>query len=298
MNLLAAIELGGTKTVCGVVAADGKLLARESIPTTTPTETYARAIASVTTLASDPGDICGIGVGNFGPIMLNRSSTRYARILETPKVGWAQTDVLAEIGKHTTLPVAIDTDVNCALRAEAAWGAGVGRKNLVYVTIGTGIGAGIMIDGRLANGRCHPEVGHMFLPQFADDRDFAGRCAFHGALCAEGLAAGPAIEKRWGRPGAALASTHPAWDLEARYLAVLCINLALMASPSRIILGGGVMQQPQLIGLIREHFVALMNNYIDLSVLADSVDELIVTPGLGSDSGVLGAGVIARQFLP
>ena len=136
----------------------------------------------------------------------------------------------------------------------------------------------------------------MLIPRFDEDREFEGNCEFHGANCVEGLAAGPAIAKRWGRPGKELEPSHPAWDLEARYLALLCVNLVLMASPARIILGGGVMQQAQLIDLVRQNFVEFLNDYIDLSILAESVEDLLVTPGLSSDSGVLGASLIARHF--
>lgn len=294
-DVVGAVELGGTKTVCGIVTSDGELLARESFPTTSPAETFARAIEFLLAAQENHDKLRGIGIGSFGPIVLNPASARFGRILATPKSGWAHSNVLHEVAKHTALPVSLDTDVNCALRAEAAWGAGTGRRNLVYVTIGTGIGAGIMIDGQLVNGRNHPEVGHMFLPAFDDDRDFEGNCAFHGARCVEGLAAGPAIAKRWGRPATQLDAAHPAWDLEARYLAILCINLVLIASPSRIVLGGGVMQQPQLYDAVRHYFDRFLNGYIDATVLSESADGLIVAPGLGGDSGVLGASVIARQ---
>lgn len=296
MTLYGAVELGGTKTVCAVVTDDVAIVDRLSFPTSTPIETCERAIRFLKDASAPHGAMRAIGIGSFGPIALDAGGPRYGQILNTPKTAWAQTNLLETIARFTELPLALDTDVNCALRAEAERGAGAGCRRLVYVTVGTGVGAGIMLDGHVLRGPGHPEVGHLFVPRFDDDSEFAGSCAYHGGRCVEGLAAGPALERRWGQPADTLSPAHPAWDLEARYLAVLCCNLALTVCPSRIILGGGVMQQTQLFAGLRRHFVELLNDYLDLTTLAGTADDLIVPPGLAGESGVLGAGLLAKQL--
>ena len=295
MDVVGAIEAGGTKFVCGVVTPDGKLLARTQFPTTTPKENYAQAVGFLSAEAGRVGALRAIGVGHFGPLVVDRDSPDYGALLSTPKTDWSGVHVPAEIARHTGVPVAIDTDVNCAALAEAQWGAGKGRDALVYVTVGTGIGAGILCDGKLLYGVAHPEVGHMFLPVAPEDEGFEGSCPFHGAHCAEGLASGPAILKRWGTPGSELPRDHPAWAIEAYYLATLCLNLALISSPARIILGGGVMERAFLYPMVRERLATQLNAYADR--LAGGVDEFVVSPGLGKDAGVLGAAAIAAEAL-
>lgn len=298
MELVGAIELGGTKTVCGVVAASGQLLERVSFPTTEPSETLQQAARFLGSAALTHGELKGVGVASFGPICVDQDASDYGRMLRTPKAGWLDTNVREIVAELTQLPVALDTDVNGALRAEAKWGACVGQPSGVYVTVGTGIGAGVMIDGSVIGGGRHPEIGHMMLPRFDDDKEFAGSCPFHDGRCAEGLASGTAIEQRWGRPAVELDTAHPAWDLEARYLASLCLNLMLTLMPTRIILGGGVFRQQQLIGLVRMWFLRFLNDYVELPSTKGTVDDLIVAPTLGEDAGVLGASVVFTERAP
>ena len=279
--------------MCAIATADGRLLDQVRFPTTSPGPNYDEAMRFIISAGGQAGELRGIGIGHFGPLDVDPSSHNYGRISKTPKEGWSGANVLDEVARHTDLPVAIDTDVNCAAVAEQRWGAGQDVDNLIYITVGTGIGAGIICDGRILYGKAHPEVGHMMLPKLDEDRDFDGACPYHGAACAEGLAAGPAIEKRWQRNAASLGETHAAWDIEASYLAMLIINLVFVTSPQKIILGGGVMDQTHLFPAIRARFVELLNDYADLSVLTDSVDDLIVPTGLGANSGILGAAAIA-----
>ena len=297
VDIVGAIEAGGTKFVCAVATAAGELLAQTRFATTNPTDNYAEAIRFILAEGEQAGTLRGLGIGHFGPLNVDPASPDYGRISRTPKAGWSGTLIREEVARHTDLSVVIDTDVNCAVLAEAKWGAGTGIDNLIYLTVGTGIGAGIISEGRVLYGKAHPEIGHLFLPKKDNDRDFAGACPFHGDLCAEGLASGPALEQRWQRPASQLDESHEAWDIEASYLAMLCINLVLVTSPQKIILGGGVMSRGHLFPMIRKHFVALLNDYADLTLLSHSVDDLIVPAGLGEDSGILGACAIASRLL-
>jgi len=203
------------------------------------------------------------------------------------------TDIPHEIAKFFDVPIAIDTDVNCALIGELNWGAGRGLKDLVYITVGTGIGGGILSNGQLVKGQSHPDFGHMFIPTHHGDEGFAGVCPFHQSRCAEGLASGPAMAKRWGVKSVDLNDDHPAWALEAQYIAVLCMNVMLSTAPQKMILGGGVMQHVPLIEKIRGRLRPCLNGYIDLSDWSESLDDFIVPAALGGDSGVLGASAIA-----
>ena len=295
MNPIGAIEVGGTKTVCAIVTRDGELLARTQFPTASPTATFNQAVDFLSAESAKLGELSGIGVANFGPINVCRSSPEYGTLGATPKPGWAGSSVLGELQSLTALPIDIDTDVNGALLGESAWGAARGLDNVVYVTVGTGIGAGVMVGGQLLQGASHPEIGHLLLPRMEDDRDFAGTCPYHQGRCAEGLAAGPAMAARWTSDAAALPPSHAAWDLEARYLAVLCANLVLTVSPQRIILGGGVMHQQQLFPLIRERLTEYLAGYVDLSVFSKTMQDFIVAPALGDDAGVLGASRIVLR---
>jgi len=296
-EIFGAIELGGTKTVCAVGTATGELQAIERIPTSGPEETISKAVTSILAMADDPGRLVGLGVGTFGPVNVERRSSAYGRILNTPKPGWRGVDILSEISRYTKLPVAVNTDVNCALMGEWTWGAGKGFTDLVYLTVGTGIGGGILCHGRLTGGSTHPEVGHMFIPAADCDREFAGVCPHHGARCAEGLASGPALALRWGSTFESLDAGHRAWELEARYLAVLCLNLFLSFSPRRIVLGGGVMQQAHLFEKIRRNMSEFLNNFIDLAPWGESLEDLIVPVALDGKAGVLGAIVLADSVL-
>jgi len=278
------VEAGGTKWVCGIGTGPDDLHALETFPTTTPAETLARAAA----FFDQNGGVSAIGVGSFGPIDL-----RAGRITTTPKPGWAGTDVVSVLQGALGVPVAFDTDVNAAALGEGRWGAAMGLDTFCYFTVGTGIGGGVMAGGRLVHGLIHPEVGHMLIPHDRGRDPFAGSCPFHGD-CFEGLAAGSAIERRWGKPGEQLGGRSEVWELEAEYLALGVVNVICIVSPQRVILGGGVMKQPSLLPLVRARVRELLAGYIVAPALADGLDEYIVGPALGDRAGVLGAIELAR----
>jgi fructokinase len=278
------VEAGGTKWVCGIGTGPDDLHALETFPTTTPAETLARAAA----FFDQNGGVSAIGVGSFGPIDL-----RAGRITTTPKPGWAETDVVSVLQSALGVPVAFDTDVNAAALGEGRWGAAMGLDTFCYFTVGTGIGGGVIAGGRLVHGLIHPEVGHMLIPHDRARDSFGGSCPFHGD-CFEGLAAGSAIERRWGKPGEELGGRSEVWDLEAEYLALGVVNVICIVSPQRVILGGGVMKQPSLLPLVRARVRELLAGYIVAPALADGLDEYIVGPALGDRAGVLGAIELAR----
>jgi fructokinase len=292
-----AIEAGGTKFVCAVGRDVRHLVAEQTIPTTTPAETLARA-AEFFRAHGERNALAAIGIGSFGPVHVQPGSRHYGRIAATPKPGWADTDILGEIQRQTGVRCVLDTDVNCALLGESTWGAGVGYRDLIYLTIGTGIGGGIMVDGQRVYGFAHPEVGHLFVPKLAEDAAFAGACPFHGDRCIEGLASGPAMRKRWATAVDQLPVEHPCWALQARYLATLCANLLLTTAPRRIILGGGVMQQAHLFPLIRDSLRAQLNDYIGFASNDIDLQDLIVPAALGSRAGIAGCLELARTLQP
>jgi fructokinase len=288
-----AIEAGGTKWVCAVGTGPDDLRVVERFSTTTPTETLGRAVAFFQAQQQHT-PLAAIGIGSFGPVDLNPRSATYGFITSTPKPGWPQTDVAGAIGRATGAPVGFDTDVNGAALGEYRWGAGQGLDILIYLTVGTGLGGGVLIDGHPVHGLVHPEVGHMRLPRDPQRDPFAGVCPFHGD-CLEGLVAGPALEARWGARAETFAPDHPAWELEAHYLALALVNLICVVSPQRIIMGGGVMAQRQIFPPLRRKVQALLNNYVHAPELLDRIDEYIVPPGLGDNAGILGAIALAQR---
>ena len=275
MHLIGGVEAGGTKFVCAI-GTGPKDLERVSFPTTTPEETIGRAID----FFRERPPIHALGIASFGPVDLHPESATYGYITSTPKEGWSNTDIAGSLGRALNVPVTIDTDVNAAALAEARWGAAQGVSDVVYLTIGTGIGGGALVGGRLIHGLVHPEMGHMRIPHDRVVDPFAGSCVFHGD-CLEGLAAGPAIEKRWGVTARELAPDHAAWRLEARYLAAGIANLVCTLSPQLILMGGGVMDQAHLFPLIREEMCEAVNGYVAIPEIGP--------PLLGSNTGVLGA---------
>ena len=283
------IEAGGTKFVCAIGRERGDISERAVFPTRSPEETMRDVIAYFRQQTAEKGKMTSLGVGCFGPLDLDRTSKTYGYITGTSKPGWSNFPVRETLARELEVPVEVDTDVNAALLAEARHGAGKGLQHLIYITIGTGIGAGIMMDGRLLQGAEHPEVGHMFTEKLSDDRDFDGVCPYHGDRCFEGLASGPAMMARWGVRPPELPADHPAWDLQARYLATLCLNLSAVTPPSRIILGGGVMQQDHVLPLICKHFAAQKNGYGGDTRTADDLADFIVRSQLRPDAGVIGA---------
>lgn len=290
MSILGAIEAGGTKFVCGIGKEDGTVLERVSFPTTTPEETMAQVVA----FFQDKG-VEAIGVGSFGPIDPVKGSPTYGRITTTPKPYWSNYDIVGHLGSHFQVPIEFDTDVNGAALGEYTWGAAKGYDSCLYITVGTGIGAGAVVGGELIHGLSHPEMGHILVRRHPEDK-FEGFCPYHGD-CLEGVAAGPSLSKRWGVPGAELTPDHPAWDMEAYYLAQALMNYILILSPQKIVMGGGVMKQQQLFPLIHTKLQELLNGYVQSPAINENIAEYIVSPQLGDNAGLCGALALARKAL-
>jgi fructokinase len=293
MSLFGGIEAGGTKFVCAVAAEPPTIDDRVEFRTTLPAETLAAAVAFFQRQAEP---VSAVGLASFGPIDVDPASPTYGRIGRTPKAGWAGADIAVALHDALGVSVRVDTDVNGAALAEARWGAGRDVRNLVYVTVGTGIGGGALVEGHLLHGLRHPEMGHIHIPHDRRADPFDGVCPFHRD-CLEGLASGEALRQRWGQNAETLPPDHPAWDLEARYLAAGLASIALILSPQRIILGGGVMKQTQLLPLIRRRFHDLLAGYSVGDMTAAELDRYIVPSTLGGRAGVLGALALAQDAL-
>jgi fructokinase len=292
MTVYGGVEAGGTKFVCAVGTGPANLRAVTEFETTLPDETLDRAISFFEKQNSlEP--LAALGVASFGPVDLRPDSPTYGSITSTPKPGWAGTDIRGRFGLALKVPVGFDTDVNGAALGEHHWGAAQDVSTFVYLTVGTGIGGGGLVQGRPLHGLVHPEMGHLRVPHDREQDPFAGICPYHGD-CLEGLAAGPALKARWGQPGETLPAGHPAWALEAQYLALGLTNLILTLSPERIILGGGVMMQRHLFPLIRERVQRLLAGYIATPAVLEEIDRYIVPPKLGDQAGVLGAIALAQ----
>ena len=295
-TLFGGIEAGGTKLVCAVASSAQDVRQREEFSTTTPAETIERAVAFFRQAQQAHGALAGIGIASFGPIDLRPASPTYGYITSTPKPGWANFDFLGAVRRAISVPVGFDTDVNGAALAEWRWGAAQGLDTFVYLTIGTGIGGGGLVGGKRMHGLVHPEMGHVRLPHDWQADPFPGRCPYHGD-CLEGMAAGPAIEQRWGQRAESLPEGHPAWQIEAEYLAFGVVNFICTLSPQRLILGGGVMKQSQLFPLVRQRVKELLNGYVQDPHILVQIDEYIVPPALGGQAGVLGAIALAEQAI-
>lgn len=292
--LLAGVELGGTKAIA-VLGHGGQIVARASVPTTDPRATLDTLSMILSAWRAEHGAPAALGIATFGPVSVRAEAADYGRILPTPKPGWTGADVVGALKAATPGPVAIHTDVTAAALAERAAGAAVGCSDLVYITIGTGIGGGVIANGVPVEGAMHPEIGHLLVRRRAGDA-FAGTCPFHGD-CMEGLASGPAIAARAGRPAEDLSPDDPVWRAVAddlgQGLAALCLTLA----PQRIVLGGGVgVGQPQLLPMIRDRVAALLAGYLPFADRA-ALDALIVPAALGGDAGPLGALLLADRAL-
>jgi fructokinase len=283
-QLCGGVETGGTWSVCALGTAPDDIRALETFPTTSPAETTDRIVAFFSAHESPRA----IGIGSFGPVNLDLSSSGWGQVTTTPKPGWQYASLAPVIRDRVGVPVVFETDVNTAALGEQRWGAGKGLQSLCYLTIGTGIGAGLMIDGRLLHGLVHPEVGHMRIPHDLRQDPFPGNCPAHGD-CWEGLASGGSIAERWDCSPQELADAHPAWPLEAGYIALGVLNIILVASPQRVILGGGVMDRPALLPVVRRRVVELTAGYLDTALLAEQIDRYLVAPALGDRAGVLGA---------
>ena len=288
-KLYGGMEGGGTKFVCAVGRWPGEIIDETRFLTTTPDETLDQAIAFFKKHAP-----AAIGLAPFGPLELNPASPAYGSISATPKAGWSHTDILGRFRQHFDVPMAFDLDVNMAAFGEYHWlPENRWLDSLVYFTIGTGIGAGVIINGKVVHGLTHPEAGHIRLPHDRQRDPFPGGCPFHGD-CFEGLANGPAIGDRWGQRGNTLPDEHPAWELEAEYIALAMANVIFLLSPQRIVLGGGVMERMQLFPIIRARVKQLLNGYIHSPVFEGGLDTFIVPPGLGKRSAILGAMAMAQ----
>jgi fructokinase len=294
--LCGAIEAGGTKFVCLVGSGPDDIRADTRIPTTTPERTIGQALDFLRAERTRHGQLAAVGIAAFGPLDLHRQSPTYGYITSTPKPGWANTPIAGMVGQALNVPVGFDTDVNAAALAEGRWGTAQGLHSFIYLTIGTGIGGGGILDGRIMHGLLHPEMGHIRVPHDRMRDPFAGSCPFHGD-CLEGLASGPALAARWGQPAETLAPQHEAWALEAHYLALALVSFICTLSPQRIILGGGVMTNARLLPLIRADVGALLNNYLRVPEILETIDRYIVGPGLGPRSGALGALALAGRAI-
>ncbi len=289
MALWGGIEAGGTKFVCAVGTAPDDIRHEIRYPTTTPNETLSTAVD----FFKQHGPVDAVGIASFGPIDPNPASSSYGYITTTPKPGWANVDFVGAVQSALDVPVGFDTDVNAAALGEWKWGAAQELDTFLYLTVGTGIGGGGMANGKPMRGLLHPEMGHIALPRDPSVDPFEGVCPYHGD-CLEGLASGPAIQARWGTPVEELPDDHPAWELEAHYLGMALASFICILSPQRIVLGGGVMKHAPLIRAVREKTRARLNGYIQSPMILEETERYIVPPGLGDQSGVLGAIALAQ----
>jgi fructokinase len=294
-KLLAGIELGGTKCVCILGTGPDDVRAVERLPTGNEPEPTLRQIEAVLDRwRQQHGPARSLGIASFGPVDLRADSPTFGFITSTSKLGWRHTDVAGRLGRRFALPVGFDTDVNGAALAEGRWGGGRGLDDFAYVTVGTGIGVGSIVRGRSIFGINHTELGHIRVVRKPGD-GFAGVCPYHGD-CIEGLASGPAIEARAGKPAAQLAPDHPAWDFVAHGIAQLLHTMVLTTAPQRIFLGGGVLSgQPHLFERIQQELKRSLNRYVEAPELEQGLAQFIVPPGLGAMSGPLGALALAAD---
>ncbi len=293
--LIGAIEAGGTKFVLALARESGEILAETRIATRTPDQCFPEMAAFFNHATKAHGSISAFGVASFGPIDIDPTSPDYGRFTTTPKPGWAGArfhDVLGEFGA----PIVVDTDVNGAALGEWAMGAGQGCRTIAYTTVGTGIGSGVVQDGRSLSGFSHFESGHIPVARDPAHDPFPGRCPFHGD-CLEGLACGPAIEDRWGTSLSKLASPAEQVDLIAGYIAQLATSLVLLHMPDRLVFGGGVMKTPGLIEALRRATEARLGGYVKAQQLDPGLERYIVSPALGDESGITGAILLGKQAL-
>ena len=290
-TLYGGIEAGGTKFVCAVGSGPDHIVDEIRFPTTTPAETVQRVCDFYAPYLSQ---LRGIGLGSFGPVDIDPDSPTYGFITTTPKPHWANTNILGMLRQQLHVPIAMDMDVAAAAMGEFKWGASKGLDPSLYLTIGTGIGGGLIVNGKPFRGIVSLEMGHIRIPRDLELDPFQGSCPYHGD-CFEGLASGPAIQARFGRRAEILADDDPYWNMEADYIAFALANYIFAVAPKKIILGGGVMQKSFLFGKIREKVLELLNKYLNHSMLIDHIDEYIVPPLLGNRSGILGGIALAIE---
>ena len=289
--LLGALEAGGTKMVCAIGDENGNVFERQSFPTRTPEETMPDLI----NYFKDKG-IEALGIGSFGPLNLDPNDPNYGDITTTPKLPWINYPLRKAFAEALGVPVGIDTDVNAAALGEAELGAGKGLDSLVYFTIGTGVGAGILADGKLVHGLVHPEMGHIPMRPHPEDPAPRGFCPYHES-CLDGMACGTAIEKRWGISARDLPEDHIAWTVEVEYLAQMCVTTILTVSPKKIVLGGGVMHQMHLFPRIRARVLEMLGGYVAHPAILNDIDNYIVSPGLADNAGAAGSLLLAKYAL-
>jgi fructokinase len=287
------IEAGGTKFLCAAGSDPLNLLAEARFETTTPEETLQQVCDFFLPFIRS-GQVQRIGVGSFGPLDLDPASASYGRITSTPKPGWQNVDLIGILHDRLNVDVALDTDVNAAALGEHLWGASRGLDPSLYLTVGTGIGGGLITGGKPYHGLLTPEMGHLRIPHDRGGDPFGGACPYHGD-CLEGLAAGPAIQARTGMAGEALPDDHPFWELEAGYLAYALANYILTLSPRRIILGGGVMQREFLLARVRAGVREALNGYVQHELITQHIEDYLLPPGLGKRAGLLGAIALAKE---
>lgn len=287
---LGGIEAGGTKFICAAGDEKGNIVEQIQIPTLSPEETMPAVYDFFSRHQLD-----AIGIGSFGPIDVDTDSPSYGSVTSTPKIPWRNFQLAGVLKEKFDVPVGFTTDVNAAALGEAVYGAAKGLDSCLYLTVGTGIGGGAIVKGEVLQGLSHPEMGHILVRKHPEDT-YSGKCPYHGD-CLEGLAAGPAIEERWGKKGIELADRPEVWEMEGFYLAQALMQYALILSPKKIILGGGVMKQTHLFPIIHKHFTALMKEYVVLPEYLDSINEYIVPPGLGDKAGIIGSLLLAEKAL-
>jgi fructokinase len=293
-NLLAGVELGGTKCVCILGTGPEDVRARVVVPTLEREETLRRIGTVLEGWLKQHPSIAALGLASFGPLDLDRSSDHYGHITSTPKPGWASTDVVGRLGRPLGLPVGFNTDVNGAALAEGRWGAARGLSDFAYVTVGTGVGVGLVVGGRTVRGLGHPELGHVRIVRMPGD-DWEGACPFHGD-CVEGLASGPAIAARAGTAPEDLPANHLVWESVAFALGQLCHTLVLATAPQRILLGGGVMQgRQQLFERVRQDLQRSLNGYFGAKEMGSGLANYLIAPGLGALAGPMGALALAAD---
>ena len=296
MKLFGGIESGGTKFVCSVGRNPDHIISKICFPTTNPTETIQKTIEFFAPY-SMRNELASVGIASFGPVDLNPDSETYGFITTTPKPGWQQVDLYGEIQKALKVPIAFDTDVNAAAFGEKYWiPENQPLDPLIYITVGTGIGVGVIINGSPLHGLIHAEAGHIAIPHDWKKDPFPGVCPFHGD-CLEGLASGISMNKRWGQRPETLSNSHPAWDLEAEYIALALVNLIYAYSPQKIILGGGVSQHPGFHQSVRHKVIKINNGYVNSIFISEKIDDYIFPPALGNRSGVLGAIAMAINLV-
>lgn len=277
---IGALEAGGTKMVCAVGDENGQILERASIVTENPDKTMPEILEFFRQYTLD-----AIGIGTFGPVDLDRTSPTYGYITSTPKISWRNFNLLGSMKREFAVPIGLDTDVNASAIGEASYGITRGLDSSIYITVGTGIGVGVILDGKAVHGMQHPEAGHILLVKHPED-NYTGRCPYH-PNCLEGLASGPAIEERFGVKAAELPGDSLAWEIESFYLAQALVDFTLVYSPKRIVLGGGVMHQKQLFPKIREKYREMLNHYVDTPYVKD-LNNYIVPYSLDDNQGIMG----------